>query len=147
LLTVPVSVIPESSIASSTTITSLLSSLFPNIQQSTPIPTPITTKETTPTTVVPNSKTLSQPKPYKSVVDIRKIKIKQAEKQQEPKYTIVSSNMDALREFDQKRTLFETMKSFEQNSKHKALYKGVADKLKKRKPDDDRDEGHLVGPD
>ncbi|GKG28940.1 hypothetical protein Tco_0416305, partial [Tanacetum coccineum] len=54
-------------------------------------------------------------------------------------------------------------KSFERNSKHKALYhalmesilkdgdaidKGVADKLKKRKPDDaDRDEGPPAGPD
>ncbi|GJV11010.1 hypothetical protein Tco_1352551 [Tanacetum coccineum] len=73
--------------------------------------------------------------------------------------------MDALREFDQKRTLFETMtttKSFERSSKHKtlyhaliesilededAMYKGVADKLKKRKTDDDRDEGPPVGPD
>nr|GEV36383.1 hypothetical protein [Tanacetum cinerariifolium] len=64
-------------------------------------------------------------------------------------------------EFDQKRNLFKTMtktKSFKPNSKHKALYhafmesilededaidKGVVDKLKKRKPDDDdRDEGH-----
>ncbi|GKB51867.1 hypothetical protein Tco_0902620 [Tanacetum coccineum] len=107
-----------------------------------------------------------QPKPQKSAADIRKIKKEQAGKQQEPKYTIVSSNVDALWEFDQKRTLFETMtktKSFERNSKHKALYhalmesiledkyamdKGVADKLKKRKPDDtDRDEGPLAGPD
>ncbi|GJT42322.1 hypothetical protein Tco_0951037 [Tanacetum coccineum] len=53
-------------------------------------------------------------------------------------------------------------KSFEQNSKHKALYhalmesilededaidKGVTDKLKKRKPNDDRDEGPPAGPD
>ncbi|GJW59814.1 hypothetical protein Tco_0109149 [Tanacetum coccineum] len=207
-LNVPVSVIPESSTAPATTITSLLSSLFPNIQQSTPIPTPITTKETTPTTVVPNSKTLSaihqrlfdvenevntlrnvdnsstiratvkskvpivvkeylgtslddalhkalqthtaelvkehfiladvtdvlqqQPKPHKSVADIRKIKMEQAGKKQEPKYTIVSSNVDSLWEFDQKRTLFETMKSFEQNSKHKALYKGKETKPSKK---------------
>nr|GEU31130.1 hypothetical protein [Tanacetum cinerariifolium] len=101
-----------------------------------------------------------QYKPQKSVVDIRKIKIEHTKKQQEPKYTIVSSNMDALWEFDQKRTLFETMtktKSFEQRSKHKALYhalmesilededamdKGVSDKSKKRKPNDaDKYEG------
>ncbi|GJT94716.1 hypothetical protein Tco_1090234 [Tanacetum coccineum] len=107
-----------------------------------------------------------QQKPQKSVADILKIKMEQAGKQQEPKYTIVSSNMDSLREFNQKRTLFETMtknKSFEQNSKHKALYhalmesilededamdKDVADKLKKRKPDDvDRDEDPPAGPD
>nr|GFA44231.1 hypothetical protein [Tanacetum cinerariifolium] len=84
-------------------------------------------------------------------------------KQEEPKYTIVSSDVDALWEFDWKRTLFETMtktRLFEQNSKHKALYhalmelilkdedamdKGVTDKLKKRKPDDDRDEGRPAG--
>ncbi|GJZ08613.1 hypothetical protein Tco_0542896, partial [Tanacetum coccineum] len=58
LLTILVSVIPESSIALGTTITCLLSSLFPNLQQSTPIPT-TTTQGTTSTTVVPNSKTLS----------------------------------------------------------------------------------------
>ncbi|GJR60845.1 hypothetical protein Tco_1503007 [Tanacetum coccineum] len=91
--------------------------------------------------------------------------MEQAGKQQEPKYTIVSSDVDALWEFDQKRTLFETMtktKSFERNSKHKALYhalmesilededamdKGVAYKLKKRKPNDDKDEGPPAGPD
>ncbi|GJZ39686.1 hypothetical protein Tco_0586249 [Tanacetum coccineum] len=91
--------------------------------------------------------------------------MEQAGKHQQPNYTIVSSDMDALWEFDQKRTLFETMtktKSFERNSKHKALYhalmesilkdedamdKGVANKLKKRKPDDDRDEGPPAGPD
>ncbi|GKA00397.1 hypothetical protein Tco_0672947 [Tanacetum coccineum] len=42
-----------------TTITSLLSLLFPNIQQSTPIPTPTTTEATTSTTAVPDSETLS----------------------------------------------------------------------------------------
>ncbi|GKC39043.1 hypothetical protein Tco_1051427, partial [Tanacetum coccineum] len=42
-----------------TTITSLPSSLFPNIQQSTPIPTPTTTEATTSTTTVPDSETLS----------------------------------------------------------------------------------------
>nr|GEY87726.1 hypothetical protein [Tanacetum cinerariifolium]GEY87943.1 hypothetical protein [Tanacetum cinerariifolium] len=80
--------------------------------------------------------------------------MEQARKHQEPKYTIVTSDVDALWEFDQKLTLFKTMtktKSFERNSKHKALYyaliesiledkdamdKGVADRLKKRKPDD-----------
>ncbi|GKE51180.1 hypothetical protein Tco_1486336, partial [Tanacetum coccineum] len=45
--------------ASTTTISSLMSLLFPDLQQTTPIPTPITTKSTTSTTVVPNSKTLT----------------------------------------------------------------------------------------
>nr|GEX24159.1 hypothetical protein [Tanacetum cinerariifolium] len=65
-----------------------------------------------------------QPKPQKSVADIRKIKVEQAGKQQEPNYTILSS--------DDKD----------------AMDKGIADKLKKRKPDDtDRDEGPPAGPD
>ncbi|GJY92168.1 hypothetical protein Tco_0507950, partial [Tanacetum coccineum] len=85
---------------------------------------------------------------------------------QETKYTITSSDKASLKEFDQKRTLFETMtksKSFDRNPKHGALYhalmesilededamdKGVAEKLKKRKPDDaDRDEDPPAGPD
>ncbi|GJR67471.1 hypothetical protein Tco_0013536 [Tanacetum coccineum] len=60
-----------------------------------------------------------------STTDIRKIKMEQAGKQQEIKYIITSSDKDALKEFDQKRTLFETMtktKSFDRNPKHKALY-------------------------
>ncbi|GJY29994.1 hypothetical protein Tco_0405761 [Tanacetum coccineum] len=105
-----------------------------------------------------------QQKPQKSAADIRKIKMEQAGKQQETKYTITSSNTTELQESDQKRTLFETMtktKSFNKNTKHKALYhalmesilenedamdKGVADKSKKRKPDDaDKDEGPPAG--
>ncbi|GJS49933.1 hypothetical protein Tco_0600054 [Tanacetum coccineum] len=101
-----------------------------------------------------------QQKPQKSVADIRKIKMEQASKQQETRYTITSSDTAELQEFDQKRTLFETMtktKSFNKNTKHKALYhalmnsilkdedamdKGVLDKSKKRNPNDaDRDEG------
>ncbi|GKB09612.1 hypothetical protein Tco_0837924 [Tanacetum coccineum] len=82
-----------------------------------------------------------------------------ARKQQVPKETITSSDTVALEEFDQKPTLFNTMtksKSFNKSPKHRALYhalmesilenedaldKGVADELKKRKPDDaDKDE-------
>nr|GEU81768.1 hypothetical protein [Tanacetum cinerariifolium] len=92
--------------------------------------------------------------------------MKQAGKHQESKYTITSSNKTELKEFDQKRTLFKTVtksKSFDRNPKHKALYhalaesilededameKGVADKLKKRKPDDsDKDEDPSARPD
>ncbi|GJZ23274.1 hypothetical protein Tco_0560733, partial [Tanacetum coccineum] len=107
-----------------------------------------------------------QQQPQKSSADIRKIKMEQIGKQQETKYTITSSDKASLKEFDQKRTLFETMtksKSFDKNPKHMALYhalkesilededamdKGVADKLKKRKPDDaDRDEDPPARPD
>nr|GEX81322.1 hypothetical protein [Tanacetum cinerariifolium] len=101
-----------------------------------------------------------QQTPQKNATDICKIKIEQAGKQQETKYTITSYDTVELQEFDQKRTLFETMtktKAFNKNTKHKDLYhalmesiikdedamdKGVADKSKKRKPDDaDKDEG------
>ncbi|GJY02331.1 hypothetical protein Tco_0360483, partial [Tanacetum coccineum] len=64
-------------------------------------------------------------KPQKSAEDIRKVKMEHAAKQQESKYTITSSDKAALKEFDQKRTLFETMtksKSFDQNPKHRAWY-------------------------
>nr|GEW84978.1 hypothetical protein [Tanacetum cinerariifolium] len=79
---------------------------------------------------------------------------------QVPKETITSSDTTVLEEFDQKATLFETMiksKSFNKIPKHIALYhalmestlrdkeainEGVAEKLKKMKPDDaDKDEG------
>ncbi|GJZ60814.1 hypothetical protein Tco_0616630 [Tanacetum coccineum] len=68
LLTISIYVIPEHSvinpsetvtIASGITISCLLSSLFPSLQQSTPIPTPTTTEATTSTTVVPDSETLT----------------------------------------------------------------------------------------
>nr|GEY48292.1 hypothetical protein [Tanacetum cinerariifolium] len=75
-------------------------------------------------------------------------------KQQEFQYTIKSSDK-ALNEFDQKHVLFETMtesKSFNKHPKYMALYhalmelilmdedamdQDVADKQKKRKPDDE----------
>ncbi|GJW84030.1 hypothetical protein Tco_0157175 [Tanacetum coccineum] len=107
-----------------------------------------------------------QQKPKKNAAYILRITMEQASKQQEAKYIITSSDKAALKEFDQKRTLFETMtksKSFDRNPKHRALYhslmesiiededamdKGVADKLKKRKPDDaERDEDTLARPD
>ncbi|GJU39136.1 hypothetical protein Tco_1192093 [Tanacetum coccineum] len=106
-----------------------------------------------------------QDKPQKSAEDISKVKMKHVAKQQETRYTITSSDSVESQEFDQKKTLFETMtktKSFNKNTKRKALYhalmesiivdedamdKGVVDKSKKRKPDDaDRDEGPLARP-
>ncbi|GKD33308.1 hypothetical protein Tco_1248817, partial [Tanacetum coccineum] len=59
LLTVPVTVIPESSTAPTTTIPLLIPPFISLQQQSTPIPTPTTTKATTSTTTVPDSETLS----------------------------------------------------------------------------------------
>ncbi|GJZ83711.1 hypothetical protein Tco_0648884 [Tanacetum coccineum] len=92
--------------------------------------------------------------PQKSIEDIQEIKMEHARKQQVPKETITSSDTTTLEEFDQKTTLFETMtkfKSFNKTLKQRALYhafiesileeedamdKRVADKLKKRKPND-----------
>ncbi|GJX10406.1 hypothetical protein Tco_0200265 [Tanacetum coccineum] len=68
LLTIHVSVIPEHTVvnlpeivttALTTIISSLLTSLFPHFQQSTPIPTPPTTEATTLTIAVPEYETLS----------------------------------------------------------------------------------------
>ncbi|GKA44049.1 hypothetical protein Tco_0736773 [Tanacetum coccineum] len=92
--------------------------------------------------------------------------MEQAGKQKETKYTITSSDTTKIQEFDHKRTLFKKMtktKSFNKNTKYKALYhdlmesilkdedaidKVVADRLKKRNPDDaDRDEGPPARPD
>ncbi|GKA70247.1 hypothetical protein Tco_0776311 [Tanacetum coccineum] len=105
-----------------------------------------------------------QDKPQKSAKDILKIKMEQAGEHQEAKYIITSYDTAKLQEFDQKRTLFKTMtktKSFNKNTKHKALYhalmksiledenamdKGVVDKSKKRKPyDDDKNKGPPTG--
>ncbi|GKB82791.1 hypothetical protein Tco_0949686 [Tanacetum coccineum] len=68
LLTIPVSVIPQQDVinqfetvtaTSTPTISSLLSSLYPALQQITPIPTPTTTEATTLTAVVPDSESLT----------------------------------------------------------------------------------------
>nr|GEZ73183.1 hypothetical protein [Tanacetum cinerariifolium] len=50
-----------------------------------------------------------QQNPHKTTTDIHKIKMEQAGKQNETKYTITLSETTKLQEFDQKRTLFETM--------------------------------------
>ncbi|GJW23747.1 hypothetical protein Tco_0034369 [Tanacetum coccineum] len=59
LITVLVSVIPESSTAPATTIPPPIPPFIPFPQQSTPIPTPTTTEATISTTVVPDSITLT----------------------------------------------------------------------------------------
>ncbi|GJW94375.1 hypothetical protein Tco_0174047 [Tanacetum coccineum] len=59
LLTVPITVIPETSTAPAITISPPIPPFIPLLQQSTPIPTPTTTEATTSTTVVPDSETVS----------------------------------------------------------------------------------------
>ncbi|GJT19239.1 hypothetical protein Tco_0877945 [Tanacetum coccineum] len=105
--------------------------------------------------------------PPKSASEILKIKKEQDEKQKMPRYTIKSTDKAALKEYDQKRTLYQTMhenKSFNRNPANHRLYyalmealiedkntmdKGVANTVKdnKRKhDDDDDDEDPLAGP-
>ncbi|GJS08799.1 hypothetical protein Tco_0365595 [Tanacetum coccineum] len=108
-------------------------------------------------------------KSEKSPSEILKIKKEQAKKQKMPKFTIKSTNKAALKEFDQKSALYQTMhvnKSFNRNLANYRLYyalmealiedenamdKGVVDTVKdhKRKHDDDEDdddEDPPVGP-
>ncbi|GKE75977.1 hypothetical protein Tco_1542097, partial [Tanacetum coccineum] len=96
----------------------------------------------------------------KSASEILKIKKEQAKKQNMPKYTIKSTDKEALKEYDHKSALYQTMhenKSFNINPTNHRLYhsliealikdenamdKGVADTVKdhKRKHDDDDDD-------
>ncbi|GKD92077.1 hypothetical protein Tco_1371914, partial [Tanacetum coccineum] len=60
--------------------------------------------------------------------------MEKARKQQVPKETIISSDITALEEFDQKTTLFETMtksKSFNKIPKHRALYHALIESILK----------------
>ncbi|GJS60831.1 hypothetical protein Tco_0655615 [Tanacetum coccineum] len=96
----------------------------------------------------------------KSPLEILKIKKEQGEKQKMPKFTIKFTDKAALKEFDQKSALYQTMhanKSFNRNLANHRLYHaltealiedenamdmGVADTAKdhKRKHDDDKDD-------
>ncbi|GKC27990.1 hypothetical protein Tco_1035284 [Tanacetum coccineum] len=182
LLTIPVSVIPEHNVinppetvitASATTISSILTLLFPHLQQSTPILTPTKTEATTSTTAVPDSETLTalhqriadlekdvkelkdvilrnfadiikehsvpveiverlihQYAPQKSIKDILEIKMGHTRKQSPKQRAIYHALMESILEDED------------------AMDKGVADKLKKRKPDDaDKNESPSAGSD
>ncbi|GJW56121.1 hypothetical protein Tco_0102852 [Tanacetum coccineum] len=100
------------------------------------------------------------PESEKSALEICKIKKEQAEKQKMAKYTIKSTDKVALKEYDLKSALYQTMnekKSFNRNLANHALYhalmealiedenamdKGITDTVKnhKRKHDDDKDD-------
>ncbi|GKB82194.1 hypothetical protein Tco_0949089 [Tanacetum coccineum] len=73
----------------------------------------------------------------KSASDIRKIKREQYKKEKMPKYTIKSTDKVALKEYDQKSALYQTMhenKSFNRNPVNHALYHALMKALIK---DDD----------
>ncbi|GKE61145.1 hypothetical protein Tco_1511512, partial [Tanacetum coccineum] len=107
----------------------------------------------------------------KRASEIHKIKREQTEKKKMPKYTINSTDKAALKEYDQKSALYQTMhknKYFNKNPANHALYhalmevliedenvmdKGVADTVKNNKTqhddnddDDDDDEDPSAGP-
>ncbi|GKB43262.1 hypothetical protein Tco_0888204 [Tanacetum coccineum] len=200
LLTIPISVIPEHTVfnpsetvttAPATTITSLLSSLFPNLHQSTLIPTPTNIEATTLTPFILEYKTfnhsfqksiLKSPNFVKeylgtSLDDALYKVLKKHDADIIKEFSVPVEIVERLtqqylpqqstkKKFDQKTTLFNTMtnsKSFNKSPKNRALYhalmesileddeaiyKGVADELKKRKKDDvDKDEGPSAGSD
>ncbi|GJY51652.1 uncharacterized mitochondrial protein-like protein [Tanacetum coccineum] len=128
LLTVPISIIPETSTAPATTIPPPIPPFIPIPQQSTPIPTPTTTETTTSTTTIPNSTTLSAI--HQRVSDLEK------------EVTILKDiNHDSAMALY--HALMESIIEDED-----AMDKCVADRLKKRKPDDaDKDESPPAGPD
>nr|GEV02887.1 integrase, catalytic region, zinc finger, CCHC-type, peptidase aspartic, catalytic [Tanacetum cinerariifolium] len=72
----------------------------------------------------------------KSAIEILKIKRKQAKKQKMPKYTIKSTNKVAIKEYDQKSALYQTMhenKSFNKNHANNKLYHALMEALKEDK--------------
>ncbi|GKC31485.1 hypothetical protein Tco_1038779 [Tanacetum coccineum] len=133
LLTIPISVIPEHTIfnpsktittASAITIYSLLSSLFPSLQQSTPIPTPTTTEATTSTPSVLESETLNAIHLRLSYME------KEVKDLKNKNRALCNSLLESILEDEE------------------AMDEGVAENSKKRKPDDvDKDEGPSAGSD
>ncbi|GKE12417.1 hypothetical protein Tco_1415968 [Tanacetum coccineum] len=68
----------------------------------------------------------------KSALEIHKIKREQAEKEKMPKYTIKSTDKAALKEYDLKSALYQTMhenKSFNRNPTNHALYHALMEAL------------------
>ncbi|GJV55846.1 hypothetical protein Tco_1456851 [Tanacetum coccineum] len=159
LLTIPMSVILKHIVvnppkivktASSATISSLLSSLFPHLQQITNLEKDVkelkivdyssallsSIKYKVPKAVkeyLGTKRLRQQYVPKKNSKYIRKINIEHARKQKEPKAIITSSNTSALEEFDQKTTLFQTMtnlKSFNRSPKQRALYHALIELIR-----------------
>ncbi|GJV04512.1 hypothetical protein Tco_1338081 [Tanacetum coccineum] len=151
LLTIPVSVIPKHTIfhpsetvinALATTITSLLSSLFPTLQQSIPILTLTNTEATTSTFVVPLSETLSTL--HQRIINLENDvkELKSVDK------STTKHSADIIKEHSVPAEIVERLKQQYAPQKKSilkdedAMDKGVAHELKKRKPDDvDKDEG------
>ncbi|GKC76391.1 hypothetical protein Tco_1127165 [Tanacetum coccineum] len=160
LLTILVFVIPEHTIAnppkivtttSSTAISSLMSSLFPHLQQLTLISTPTTTEATTSTTTVSESETLValQLRVTNLEKDVKELK----DVDNSPKVisTIQSEVSKAVKEY---------LGSSQDYAMHKVIQKNVADiikehfvpaetveRLRQKQDDADKDEGPSAGSD
>nr|GEX77379.1 hypothetical protein [Tanacetum cinerariifolium] len=130
LLTILVFVIPEHTIAnppkivtttSSITISSFLSSLFPHLQQLTPIPTPTMTEATTLTTVVSNSETLAALQ--LRVTDLEKDvkELKDIDNSKKVISTIQSEVLKAVKEY---------LGSSLDNAMHKVIQRNIANIIK-----------------
>ncbi|GKD07174.1 hypothetical protein Tco_1186859 [Tanacetum coccineum] len=156
LLTILVTVIPETSSAQATTIPPLILPFIHFQQQSTPIPTPITTEATTSTTIAADSTTLTvihkrfltwRMKSRHSEILITVLLFVQLSNvtdvlQQQPKPQKSDADIHKIK-MEQAGEQQEPKYTIDED----AMDKGVVEKLKKRKPDDaDRDEGPLAGP-
>ncbi|GJS04305.1 hypothetical protein Tco_0320813 [Tanacetum coccineum] len=124
LLTILVSVTPEHNVtnppetvktASAITISSLLTSLFPHLQQSTLIPTPTTTEATTSTTAVSESKTVA-------ALQLRGVK--------ELKNVYNSTKVILTIQYEVPKAIKEYLRSSLDDVMHKVIQKNVADIIK-----------------
>nr|GEU81950.1 phospholipase-like protein [Tanacetum cinerariifolium] len=170
LLTILVFIIPEHTVinpfetvttTSTTTISSLLTLLFPHLQQSTLIPTPTITEATTSTTTVLDSETLTAL--HQRIVDLEKdvkelkdrnfadivkehsvpVEIVEIPRQQYAPQKSIEDILDIkMKHARKKTTLFETMtksKSFNKSPKQRALYHALMESI--LEDEDAMDEG------
>ncbi|GJV52232.1 hypothetical protein Tco_1447973 [Tanacetum coccineum] len=156
MLRVPVSVISEPLVLTpiqESPLIATVTTLPPPSVSTTPSQIPKLPKKQTPTVDL-------EQESEKTPLEILKIKKEQAEKHKMPKFTIKSTDKAALKEYDQKSALYQTMhanKYFNINHANHRLYhalmkaliedenvmdKGVADTAQdhKRKHDDDEDD-------
>ncbi|GJT40295.1 hypothetical protein Tco_0940160 [Tanacetum coccineum] len=130
LLTIPVFVIPEQDVINQSetvttspapTISSLISSLYPALQQISPIPTPTTTEATTSTIVVPDTETLTAL--HQRIDDLEKDvkELKDVDNSTKVISTIQSEFLKAVKEY---------LGSSLDDAMHKVIQKNVADIIK-----------------
>ncbi|GJT30768.1 hypothetical protein Tco_0911043 [Tanacetum coccineum] len=145
LLTVPVLVILESSTAPAITIPPPIPPFIPFPQQSTPILAPTTTEATISITSVPDSTTRTAI--YQRVFDLEKeVKILKDINHDLAILVAIKSEVPSVVKECLRTNLDDTIEKSIIEDKD-AMDKGVADRLKKRKPNDaNKDEGPPGGP-